>query len=298
VQGDLFHGERPAQAWLGRLAESCEKRLAAEAKARAALEVAEGDRRENARHRYENAVAEADALVGAWVLLSDLWTQARRAFDLVTPEGRLNTAEAAQAAFRAARSAMERLPVGLGLADKLKPLQAARFYAHLRTLERDLRTLQLDEVGPEREARLARLVVETVAWRRRDKDPVALLRQASNGSLADEVELAVIEAVDRAVRSSSSVECVNSRIRLVQTARKRLGEDFLYLLAVYHNLHTFGRGSVREGKTPAELAGIVLPTSDWIELLDCDADEACAVRDPEAAPSAPAPPADRARTAA
>jgi hypothetical protein len=30
----------------------------------------------------------------------------------------------------------------------------------------------------------------------------------------------------------------------------------------------FGRGSVREGKTPAQLAGIALPTEDWIELLD------------------------------
>ena len=92
--------------------------------------------------------------------------------------------------------------------------------------------------------------------------------------MAVEVELAVIEAVDRAVRSSSAVECVNSRVRLVQVARKRLGEDFLYLLAVYHNLHTFGRGSVREGRTPAELAGLELPTTDWIELLDLAASEA------------------------
>jgi hypothetical protein len=29
-----------------------------------------------------------------------------------------------------------------------------------------------------------------------------------------------------------------------------------------------GRGSVRKGHSPAELAGIELPTNDWIELLE------------------------------
>jgi hypothetical protein len=94
------------------------------------------------------------------------------------------------------------------------------------------------------------------------------LAQASTGTVADEVELTVLRALDAAIRSSSSVECVNSRVRPVQAARKRLSEDFIYLLAVYHNMRPFGRGSVRQGHTPAELAGIQLPTRDWIELLD------------------------------
>jgi hypothetical protein len=100
---------------------------------------------------------------------------------------------------------------------------------------------------------------------------VEILRAASNGTLADEVEIAVIEIMDFAIRSSSSVECVNSRIRLVQVARKRLSEDFVFLLAVYHNMRRFGRGSVRKGKTAAQLAGITLPTNDWVELLDLTA---------------------------
>ena len=119
-----------------------------------------------------------------------------------------------------------------------------------------------------RGVRPARQVAYSVAWRWRDKTPVSDLRQASTGSVTDEAELTLIEAVDHAIRSSSAVECVNARVRLVQVARKRLGEDFLYLLAVYHNVHAFGRGSVREGHSPAELAGIELPTTDWIELLD------------------------------
>ena len=300
--GDLFHGLRDGEEWLGRFAGRCEKRLAAEAEARAALAAAaglpEGPEADALRRRAARAVAEADRVVAEWCRLSDLVDQARRAFDLVTPEGRPNTPGAAQAAFRAALAAMERTPEGMALATELKSLKAPRFYAHLGALTEALGALRLEQVGPDREGRLGRLVAATVAWRRRDKDPVSLLRAAATGSLDDKVELAVIEAVDLAVRSSSAVECVNSRIRLVQVARKRLGEDFLYLLAVCHNLHTFGRGSVRKGKTPAELAGIELPTSDWIELLGLPADEVPAAKDSEAAPPAPSTAAADAEKAA
>jgi len=302
VQGDLFHGLRDAEAWLSRFTGTCEKRLTAEDNARAALKAAEGlpagNEADALRRRYQRAVAEADATVAEWDRLSDLFTQARRAFDLATPEGRLNTPRAAQAALRAALAAMERTPEGLALSAKLKPVKDPRFFAHLGALERDLSVLRLEQVGPEREAGLGRLVAETVAWRRRDKDPVSALRAASTGSLADEVELTLIEAVDRAARSSSAVECVNSRIRLVQVARKRLGENFLYLLAIYHNTHKFGRGSLRAGKTPAELAGIELPTSDWIELLGLGADEVPVAKGSEAAPPAPSTAAASAKTAA
>jgi len=87
------------------------------------------------------------------------------------------------------------------------------------------------------------------------------------------VELAVLRVVDEAIRSSSHVECVNSRVRLVQAARKRMSEGFICLLAVHHNMKPFGRSSVREGWTPAELAGIHLPTHDWLELLKMTAIE-------------------------
>ena len=87
------------------------------------------------------------------------------------------------------------------------------------------------------------------------------------------MELAVLRVVDEAIRSSSHVECVNSRVRLVQAARKRMSEGFICLLAVHHNMKPFGRSSVREGWTPAELAGIHLPTHDWLELLKMTAIE-------------------------
>ena len=61
---------------------------------------------------------------------------------------------------------------------------------------------------------------------------------------------------------------MNGRIRVAQVVKKHFGEDFVYLLAIHHNMTPFGRGSVRVGKSPAELMGLDLPTNDWIELLD------------------------------
>jgi hypothetical protein len=296
VQADLFHGLREAEAWLGRFERTCERRLAAVQEALGKLQAARhqpGKYQTNGpTRRYHRACAEAERVLAEWCRLGDLFAQARRAFDLVTPEGRLNTAPAARAAFAAALATMEHSEEGRALAARLRRVEAPRFFAHLDALAKRLSALHVEQVGPDRDARLAWLVAETVAWRRRDKDPVTLLRAASTGRLADAVELAVIEAVDGAVRSSSAVECVNARVRLVQVARKRLGEDFLYLLAVYHNMHQFGRGSLREGKSPAELAGIALPTSDWVELLGLTEDEVPVAKGSEVAPkvSAAAPP--------
>ena len=54
----------------------------------------------------------------------------------------------------------------------------------------------------------------------------------------------------------------------------------------------------RDGKSPAELAGIELPTSEWLELLGLPADEVPAAQGSEAAPPAPSTAAARAKTAA
>jgi len=302
-QADLFHGLRKARAWLARFERTADKRLAAEDEALAKLDAARRDPRKYQTNgptsRVRRACAEAERVVAEWCRLGDLFAEVRRAFDLVTPDGALNTVERAQATLAAALAAMERTEEGRALAATLRPLERAPFFAHLDALAERLGPLHLEQLGPDRAARLARLVAATVAWRRRDKTPAALLRQAATGSLADETELAVLHAVDHAVRSSSAVECVNSRVRLVQVARKRLGEDFLHLLAVYHNMHPFGRGSVREGHSPAELAGIKLPTADWIELLDRAAPaQATPAPQTEARAARAAPARARGRTAA
>jgi hypothetical protein len=189
------------------------------------------------------------------------------AFEYVTPDGQLNTASRARDRVRTVLAEMGRTKKGQRLAAKLSGLSDPLAFTHLEALEEGLREVHMEEVGADRERSLARLVRETEAWRRRDKSSVDELAQAAT-SPADRVEIEVIRAFDMAIRSSSYVECVNGRMRSVQALRKRVSENFLYFVAVHHNMTPFGRGSVRKGHSPAELAGVVLPSNDWIELLE------------------------------
>jgi len=276
-QLDLFHLLYKASAWLAHYASSYDAKVDAAAAAQKDFERArrQGNRTASysACRRRDHARRAAERIIEQYCRLDDLMNQIKRAFDYTTSDGKLNTAAQARPRVAEAIEAIEQTPEGQRLARHLRGAQRSEAFAHLEVLEAGLRTLPLGELGPEPEATAAQMVAQTVAWRRRHKEPVRWLAQAANGSVADHVELAVIRLVDLAVRSSSSVECVNARIRLVQVARKRLSEDFIYLLALHHNMKPFGRGSVREGHTPAELAGIELPTDDWIELLDLTASE-------------------------
>jgi hypothetical protein len=276
VHADMFHLLRPARTQLARLERTYGSKRNAVAKAEQAVEQARfrGGKRAGrlASQRYRRAREAAERVVEEYCRLGDLLERVAEAFAWTTPEGTVRTASEARATVAEALEAMSHTPEGRPLANdvaRVKRCEAA--FTHLGVIEQGLSALHLEQVGPHRAATLGKLVAQTVAWRRVDKEPVEILEQASNGSLADDVEIAVIRLVDRAIRSSSYVECVNARVRLVQVARKRLSEDFICLLALYHNLKPFGRGSVRAGKSPAELAGIELPTWDWIELLDLTA---------------------------
>jgi len=270
-EADLFHLLGKPEAWFARRERAVRAQWAVVEKARRVLARPPGQPGRAPKlpvANYEEARQAADRELGEWCRLGDLYAAAKATTDYLTPEGQVNTPGRAAARLAGVLAAMEETEEGKGLAAALGGFQRQPAFTHLGVLEEKLAGLLLEQPGPDREARLARLVAETLVWRRRDKTPVDWLAQASTGSVADEVELAVLRAVDAAIRSSSSVECVNSRVRPVQAARKRLSEDFIYLLAVYHNMRPFGRGSVRQGHSPAELAGIQLPTRDWIELLD------------------------------
>jgi len=276
VHPDMFHLLRPGRTRLARLERTFGAKMKAVAEAQRALERARfrGGKRAyaSASRRRSRARRAAEKVFEEYCRLGDLLERVAGAFDYTTPQGEVRTASEAWAIVAEALEEMRQRPEGRRLAKDLGRVERCQeAFIHLEVIEAGLRELGLEQVGPDREAKLGKLVAETVAWRRVDKDPVEVLEQASNGSLADEVEIAVIKLVDRAIRSSSYVECVNSRIRLVQVARKRLSEDFIFLLAVYHNMKPFGRGSVRQGRSPAQLAGIELPTDDWIELLDLTA---------------------------
>ena len=277
LQGDMFHLLGAGRVYLATLARRCEAAVRDHQDAEREVERARfcgGKHRGlSAGSRRGQARAKADRLLAEYCRLDDLLGEIEGAFAYTTKEGRLATAPEARARVAEALAAMRTTRDGEWLAKKLRVLERPWAFAYLNVVEEGLRGLGLEQVGPDRSVRLGRRVADTLAWRRTDKTPVDWLAKASTGSLADDVELAVLRVFDEAIRSSSYVECVNSRVRLVQVARKRMSEDFLCLLAVHHNMKPFGRGSVREGWTPAALAGIQLPTEDWLELLAMTAQE-------------------------
>ena len=273
---DQWHLLHPARQWMGSLGRTCLKSIEAEYEAQAALEAARQRKGDKATGRAKKAYAKArracKARVEAFDRLEPLMAKVTDAFEYVTPDGQLNTALRARETVRTVLAEMGRTQKGQALAAKLSGLSDPLAFTHLEALAEGLEAVHLEEVGADRERGLARLVRETEAWRRRDKSSVDELAAAAT-SPADLAEIEVIRAFDLAIRSSSYVECVNGRMRLVQVSRKRVSENFLYLVAIHHNMTPFGRGSVRKGHSPAELAGVVLPTNDWIELLERTADD-------------------------
>lgn len=83
----------------------------------------------------------------------------------------------------------------------------------------------------------------------------------------DMMKTKITEAFQTTHRSSSAVENVNSRLRLYNHVKKHVGDTFLRLVALYHNMTPFKDGAKREGKSPAQLLGLKLPTFDFFELL-------------------------------
>ena len=96
----------------------------------------------------------------------------------------------------------------------------------------------------------------------------SLALQDQLGSRYDDVEDAVIQALDSTERTSSMVENLNGRVRRHIYYRQEIGHGYLDLLRFYFNHKKIDRSTraQRHGKSPAEvLRG--KPHSHWLELL-------------------------------
>jgi hypothetical protein len=76
----------------------------------------------------------------------------------------------------------------------------------------------------------------------------------------------VDELLRHAVRASSAVECVNSVVRMHQGRHRHVSQGLLDLKRLYWNCRVFREGK-RKGKSPYDLLGLHLPSSDWWQLL-------------------------------
>jgi hypothetical protein len=75
-----------------------------------------------------------------------------------------------------------------------------------------------------------------------------------------------------AVRASSAVECVNSVVRMHQGRHRHVSQGLLDLKRLYWNCRIFREGK-RKGKSPYDLLGLHLPSSDWWQLLQTTPEE-------------------------
>jgi hypothetical protein len=82
----------------------------------------------------------------------------------------------------------------------------------------------------------------------------------------------VDELLSEAVRASSAVEGVNSVVRMHQGRHRHVSQERLDLKRLYWNCRVFREGKRKE-RSPYELLGLKLPTSDWWQLLQMDPQE-------------------------
>jgi len=75
----------------------------------------------------------------------------------------------------------------------------------------------------------------------------------------------IYEALDQVVRASSAVECFNSLLRPYISVKKHLSQEFLALIALYHNTRPLKQ---RGNRTPLELAGVDLGDKDFVRLIE------------------------------
>lgn len=198
------------------------------------------------------------------------WGRARSAFELFTPEGRLNDRARAEAVVAAA----------------LPDLNGAAWAKARRLLVRHESFTFLDQVG-ERLAGLG-LAPDVLAAL---LDLEGLRRQPGRASaatrawaLARSVQLSKscpdwpeqarrVRAVLRGVwRASSLVECVNSVARMQQARHRKMTQGLLDLKRLYWNLRRFRTGR-RKGKTPYGLLGLKLPEMSFGEFLKLTPDQ-------------------------
>jgi hypothetical protein len=104
---------------------------------------------------------------------------------------------------------------------------------------------------------------------------VVVLEQVFCGRLCSdwrEGYVKVDELLRQAVRASSAVEGVNSVVRMHQGRHRHVSQEMLDLKRLYWNCRVFREGK-RKGRSPYELLGLKLPTSDWWQLLQMDPKE-------------------------
>jgi hypothetical protein len=234
------------------------------------------DRRKFKRTGVEKAWAKAAVALGAASAKERAWHRVVAALALFRPDGRVNDRRWAQAELRAASAVL----TGRHWAKVCRQLQDERALTFLDRLQADLAAA---EPRAQRRAALVALWRWRRAGRGRDHgaaktaravvaETVAAVVRARLGRGGKESYARVRRVLERVVRASSAVECVNSVVRMHQARHRNLSQELLDLKRLYWNCRSFVEGK-RRGRCPYEHLGLQLPTYDPWELLQRDPKE-------------------------
>jgi hypothetical protein len=249
--------------------------------------------------RQLQAACEADAKLAKWKCrggdprgvashAARSWRKAEQSFDeAVQSEALVQQVEAALCWFDAGGHLLKRGEAREQLDQVIEQLVGSQWHK-VRRLLKDERTLshldrlekQLVEAVPEPMLResLTRLwffskqVKHAKAEARDRLRSLVITEQVLCGRLCPQWQNAYLEVDERlrqAVRASSAVEGVNSVVRMHQGRHRHVSQGMLDLKRFYWNCRVFHEGK-RKRRSPYELLGLQLPTSDWWQLLQMD----------------------------
>ena len=198
------------------------------------------------------------------------WKHARSAFELFTPDGRLNDRVQAETVVAAVLPQLS----GAAWAKTRRLLLRRESFTFLDQvqgrladlgLDPDVLSALLDLEGLRRQP--WRLSAATGAW--------ALIRTVQLAKACSDWrdEARRVRAVLRGVwRASSLVECVNSVARMQQARHRKMTQGLLDLKRLYWNLRRFRIGR-RKDQTPYGLLGLDLPDLSFWQLLKLTPEE-------------------------
>jgi hypothetical protein len=218
---------------------------------------------------------QAEAAYDLWCHQEQAWQQVKAAFTLFDASGQLQTRAQAEATVAAALPALtgphwDKARAALRRASLWTYLDRAHAQGAALPVPAELRQAALRVEAARR--RLGRRSGDSTTAAARALVLVAsvlLFRAGAEGAAA----LAAVRALlDGVWRASSSVEGINSVLRMQQSRHRRLTQGLLDLKRLYWNCHAFRTGK-RKRQSPYGRLGVPLPVLSWWQLLKLSPEE-------------------------
>ena len=272
VSLDVFHTKQEAQRVLRKLWNRVESRWARAEEAD--RQVARAWRNGGDRRGFGGAAGKAWKKVERAMERYDrgerAWKRIETAFELFRPDGRLNDRTWAEGEIAAAVKEID----GAEWGKLRRALADRRSLTFLDRMQRQLATAE-----PRAELREALVRRWWLRWQSVSVPAdapgggrwlaTALVQTEYCRKLAvnwRESYQRVVTVLGQTVRASSAVECMNSVLRMHQGRHRTVTQPMLDLKRLYWNCRPFRSGK-RRARSPYELLGLTLPTTDWWQLL-------------------------------